>query len=87
MSESGLPLGQGTSVALSADGDTAIVGGWRAEGAWVLTRVVVSVAARQAARWLGAIGMARQGASVALSADGNTAIVGGWSDHDRTGAV
>jgi hypothetical protein len=40
--ESGLPLGQSTSVALSADGDTAIVGGWRAEEAWVFTAVVVS---------------------------------------------
>ena len=27
-SESGVPLGQGMSVALSADGNTAIVGGW-----------------------------------------------------------
>ena len=37
-SESGVPLGQGMSVALSADGNTAIVGGWRAEGSWVFTR-------------------------------------------------
>ena len=36
--ESGVPLGQGMSVALAADGDTAIVGGWRSEGAWVFTR-------------------------------------------------
>jgi hypothetical protein len=36
--ESGVPLGQGMSIALSADGDTAIVGGWGAEGSWVLTR-------------------------------------------------
>ena len=87
VSDSG-PLGQGTSVALSADGDTAIVGGWRAEGAWVFTRSrgVWSQQGKQLVG-LGAIGMARQGASVALSADGNTAIVGGWSDHDRTGAV
>jgi hypothetical protein len=88
VSDSGLPLGQGTSVALSADGDTAIVGGWRAEGAWVFTRSR-GVWSQQGKQLVGsgAIGMARQGASVALSADGNTAMVGGWSDHDRTGAV
>ena len=86
--ELGLPLGQGTSVALSADGDTAIVGGWRAEGAWVFTRSrgIWSPQGKQLVG-SGAIGMARQGASVALSADGNTAMVGGWSDHDRTGAA
>src|SRR5262249_57225348 len=71
-----LPPGQGISVALSADGNTAIVGGWGAEGAWVFTR--------SGATWTqqgkklvgsGAVGKARQGMSVALSADGNTAIV------------
>ncbi|MGB8998925.1 MAG: hypothetical protein WCC43_07355, partial [Pseudolabrys sp.] len=88
VSESGLPLGQGMSVALAADGDTAIVGGWRSEGAWVFTRSR-GIWSQQGKQLVGsgAIGMARQGASVALSADGNTAMVGGWSDHDRTGAV
>jgi hypothetical protein len=33
-----LPPGQGMSVALSADGNTAIVGSWGAEAAWVFTR-------------------------------------------------
>ena len=33
-----LAQGQGMSVALSADGNTAIIGGWEAEGAWVFTR-------------------------------------------------
>ena len=76
------------SVALAADGDTAIVGGWRSEGAWVFTRSR-GIWSQQGKQLVGsgAIGMARQGASVALSADGNTAMVGGWSDHDRTGAV
>jgi hypothetical protein len=88
VSESGIPLGQGMSVALSADGDTAIAGGWRSEGAWVFTRSR-GIWSQQGKKLVGsgAIGMARQGASVALSADGNTAMVGGWSDHDRTGAV
>ena len=87
-SESGIPLGQGMSVALSADGDTAIVGGWRAEGSWVFTRRG-GIWSQQGKQLIGsgAVGSARQGMSVALSADGNTAIVGGWSDHDRTGAA
>ena len=87
-SETGVPLGQGMSIALSADGDTAIVGGWRAEGSWVFTRSG-GIWSQQGKKLVGsgALGSARQGTSVALSADGNTAIVGGWSDHDGTGAA
>ncbi len=83
-----LPLGQGMSVALSADGNTAIVGGWRAEAAWVFTRSG-GVWTQQGNKLVGtgAVGSARQGMSVALSADGNTAIVGGWSDNSKTGAA
>ena len=83
-----LPLGQGMSVALSADGNTAIVGSWRAEAAWVFTRSG-GVWTQQGNKLVGtgAVGSARQGMSVALSADGNTAIVGGWSDNRKTGAA
>jgi hypothetical protein len=83
-----LPLGQGMSVALSADGNTAIVGGWRAEAAWVFTRSD-GVWTQQGKKLVGAgaVGSARQGMSVALSADGNTAIVGGWSDNSKFGAA
>jgi FG-GAP repeat len=86
--ESSLSLGQGMSVALSADGDTAIVGGWRAEAAWVFTRTG-GVWTQQGNKLVGsgAAGSARLGMSVALSTDGNTAIVGGWSDNNRTGAA
>jgi hypothetical protein len=87
-SEPPLPPGQGMSVALSADGNTAIVGSWGAEGAWVFTRS--GGAWTQQGKKLvgsGAVGKARQGISVALSADGNTAIVGGWSDNGKTGAA
>jgi hypothetical protein len=79
--ESGLPLGQGTSVALSADGDTAIVGGWRAEGAWVFTRSR-GIWSQQGKKLVGSgtVGAASQGMSLALSADGNTALIGGPSD-------
>jgi hypothetical protein len=83
-----LSLGQGMSVALSADGNTAIVGAWRAEGAFVFTRSG-DVWTQQGKKLVGsgAVGAARQGMSVALSTDGNTAIVGGWSDANKTGAA
>jgi hypothetical protein len=83
-----LSPGQGLAVALSADGNTAIVGGWRTEGAWIFTR--------NGDEWTqqgnklvgsGAVGAARQGMAVALSADGNTAIVGGAADNNNTGAA
>ena len=86
--EAALPPGQGMCVAVSADGKTAIVGGWGTEGAWVFTRSG-SVWTQQGKKLIGtgAVGNARRGMSVALSADGNTAIVGGWSDNSKTGAA
>ena len=84
--------GQGVSVALSDDGNTAIVGGpydSRSTGAaWVYTRSG-DVWAQQGSKLVGAgtVGSARQGASVALSADGNTAIVGGPGDNSYAGAA
>jgi hypothetical protein len=72
--------GQGSSVALSADGNTAIVGGPDDDqyigAAWVFTRSGV-VWTQQGNKLVGtdAVGGAGQGSSVALSADGNTAIV------------
>src|SRR5258708_11391722 len=74
------------SVALSADGNTAIVGGWsdnsKTGAAWVFTRNG-GVWTQQGKRFVGsdAVGSARQGMSVALSADGNTAILGGPGDN------
>jgi hypothetical protein len=83
---------QGCSVALSADGNTAIVGGsfdnFSKGAAWVFTRI--------AGQWgqqgpklvgTGAVGNASQGVSVSLSADGNTALVGGFTDNGSTGAA
>ncbi len=86
--ETPLSLGQGLSVALSADGNSAIVGGWWAEAAWVFTRSG-GVWTQQGRKLVGsgAVGSARQGMAVALSADGNTAIVGGWSDNNNAGAA
>jgi hypothetical protein len=84
--------GQGTSVAISADGNTAIVGGWTdnslAGAAWVYTRSG-GVWSQQGPKLVGtgAAGDPQQGSSVAISADGNTAIVGGFGDNSGVGAV
>jgi hypothetical protein len=85
------PSGQGSSVALSASGSTAIVGGtvdnnglgaaWvfkRSGGVWTQQAKLVGT---------GAIGPSGQGFSVALSADGNTAIVSGPGDNSGLGAA
>src|SRR5262245_21912773 len=86
--ESQLPRGQGMAVALSADGNTAIIGGWGAEAAWVFTRKGSGVWTQEGKLvGDGAVGRAHRGMSVALSADGNTAIVGGWSDNSKAGAA
>ena len=83
---------QGSSVALSADGNTAVVGGEfdnsGAGAVWVYTRSYGEWS-QQGAKLVGtgAVGLARQGHSVALSADGNTAVVGGYADNGNTGAV
>jgi hypothetical protein len=85
------PAGQGGSVGLSADGNTAIVGGGADNNgigaAWVFTRSG-GVWTQQGDKLVGsgAVGSANQG-SVALSADGNTAIVGGGADNSGTGAA
>jgi hypothetical protein len=83
---------QGYSVSLSADGNTAIVGGSydnsQTGAAWVFTRSN-GVWAQQGSKLVGtgAVGQAYQGGSVSLSADGNTAIVGGDGDDSNTGAA
>jgi len=86
------PSRLGTSVALSADGNTALVGGPNDGGyvgaAWVWVRAG-GLWKRQGPKLVGtgAVGSARQGTSVALSADGNTAAVGGPFDNVLNGAV
>jgi hypothetical protein len=85
------PASQGRSVAVSADGNTALVGGpsdnSNAGAAWVSTRSG-GAWTQQGSKLVGsgAAGNAEQGYAVALSADGNTALVGGPSDND-SGAV
>jgi hypothetical protein len=86
------PASLGSSVALSSDGNTAIVGGTndnnKAGAAWVFTRNG-GVWTQQGAKLVGggAVGNAAQGWSVALSGDGNTAIVGGTNDNNKAGAA
>jgi RHS repeat-associated protein len=76
----------GTSVALSSDGNTALVGGpldsSDVGAVWVFTR--------SGGKWTqqgekltggGEVGEGRFGGRVALSSDGNTALIGGESDH------
>ena len=82
---------QTISVALSADGNTAMIGhplDSSLGAAWVFTR--------SGATWTqqgnkltgtGADGKAQQGTSVALSGDGNTAVLGGPSDGPLKGAA
>jgi len=75
----------GYSVALSATGDTAIVGGW-GDNSYV--GAVGGVRSQQGSKLLSndAVGPAYQGYSVALSADGNTALVGGANDNSGVGS-
>ncbi len=83
----GLSVDQGRSVALSADGNTAAVGGpedSNGTGAvWIFTRSA-GVWTQQGPKLLGtgAVGAAAQGTSVALSADGNTLLAGGPADDE-----
>ncbi len=82
---------QGSSVSLSADGNTALVGGVadNSQGAaWVFTRTS-GLWSQQGSKFTGTgnAGNAQQGRSVALSADGNTAILGGYSDDMNQGAI
>src|SRR5581483_8693342 len=76
---------QGTGVALSADGNTLLVGGSADNAgngaAWVFTRSG-STWTQQGGKLVGSgnVGAAGQGISVALSADGNTAALGGIND-------
>ena len=80
----------GESVALAADGNTALVGGgWDNGGegaAWVFTRSG-SVWSQQGAKLTANDGFAEFGTNVALSGDGATALIGGWYDNTGKGAA
>jgi hypothetical protein len=82
----------GRSVSLSADGDTALVGGPADRGgdgaAWVFTRVGESSWTQQG-KLIGGeeVGSGNFGSSVALSGDASTALIGGRSDDESVGAA
>src|SRR5262249_49591454 len=76
---------------LSADGNTALVGG-NADvnfigAAWVFIRTAELWGDQAKLVGTGAVGAPEQGFSVALSADGNTAVVGGFGDNNSAGAA
>jgi len=83
---------QGTSVALSSDGNTLAVGGTRDNSfvgaTWVFTRSGITWT-QQGSKLVGtgAISASEQGSSVALSGDGNTLATSGSSDNNYIGAI
>jgi phosphodiesterase/alkaline phosphatase D-like protein len=80
------------AVALSSDGNTALVGGYAdatsVGAAWVFTRSG-STWTQQGSKLTGSgeSGAAHFGYSLALSGDGNTALIGGGADNSNTGAA
>lgn len=93
---------QGYSVSISADGNTAIVGGRRDSNyigaAWIFTRTNNIWTQQQKLIGTGHVSIAYHqgfptylgvdmGTSVAMSADGSTALMGGPRDNNDTGAV
>ncbi len=90
----GIPVAQGSWVALSADGNTGIEYGYGDDNsvggaAWIFTRSN-GVWIQQGPKLIGtgAVGQSlRTVGSVAISADGNTALVGRSGDNNAMGAV
>jgi hypothetical protein len=86
----------GSSVALSENGNTALIAGEDNEGevgkpapggAWVFTRSGESWSQQAKLTGGGEAGQGDFGTAVALSANGNTALIGGPTDNNGRGAV
>jgi hypothetical protein len=83
----------GTSVALSANGNTLAFGGSSDNGnigaTWVFTRNVSGLWNQQGPKLVAndSIGASKQGCSVSLSADGNFLASGGYYDNSGYGAI
>lgn len=83
---------EGSSVAVSADGNTMIAGGPGDHGglgaAFIYTRVA-GIWSQQGTKLVGsgAVGNSRQGNAVSINADGTTVLVGGFKDNAGTGAA
>jgi hypothetical protein len=85
------PQEYGSSVSISGDGATALVGGQEDDdhgATWVFTRAG-STWAQQGSKLVGSgsIGNAEQGHSASISFDGNYAIIGGPDDNYERGAA
>jgi hypothetical protein len=80
----------GNSVALSSEGNTALVGALSyggVGGAWVFTRSEGKWTQQAKLTSEGETGEGEFGSSVALAAEGNTALIGGESDNKYTGGA
>ncbi len=88
---------QGSSVSISLDGNTVVIGGsndnddgygYSAGAAWVFTRNN-GIWAQQGSKLVGtgAVGKASQGFSVSISGDGNSLVIGGHADNGSMGAA
>jgi len=81
----------GVSVALSGDGNTALIGAWsdasHSGTAFVFTRNGTTWSQQQKLTGSGELGAGFFGAAVALSSDGNTALIGASSDNNNIGAA
>ena len=85
---------QGQSVVLSADGNTALVGGNASAGAsgalgrvWLYTRSAGTWTQTDTTTASDASGSSQFGSAVSLSADGATALIGGQGDSSNIGAA
>ena len=82
---------QGNSVAISADGNTAIVGGPNDNGgvgaAWIFIRSGGTWTQQAKLVGTGATGNAMQGYCVAISGDGNTVLIGAPKNNTHVGAA
>ena len=81
----------GESVALSADGNTAVVGApadsTKAGAAWVFTRSGSTWTQGPKLTGSGESGKGQFGSSVSLSSDASTALIGGEGDNSSNGAA
>jgi FG-GAP repeat len=82
---------EGSGVALSEDGDAAVVGGYADDiyrgAAWAFQRSGSSWSEQEKLEGTGGEASAEQGYSVALSADGGTALIGAAGETGEEGAT
>ena len=83
--------GFGTSLALSSDGNTALIGATgdsnQTGAAWIYSRSGSTWSEQKKIVPSNETGAANFGSGVALSADGNTALIGGDNDNNGAGAL